>query len=391
MDNPLVIFVSPQFYPIVGGYERAAERLAVGLSRAGHSVCVLTERRNPSWPRVETRSGFHVRRWWCLCRPKVHILTSMIGMLVLLTTLARGARVWHVHQYGVHAAAAVALGRLTASAVVLKLTSSGANGIGAATGAMPVWGPLVKRLLLRADVVVATTEELAAEASAFGYPRDRIHVIGNAADTQAFTPGTATQRREARLALGIADRPTAIAVGRLVGAKNFAMLIRAWHRQASAGLLMWQLVIVGDGAERRALQALIDELGVVDSVRLIGPRTDLPLWYRAADLYVSSSDYEGLSNTLLEAMASGLPVVATAVSGTAALVGRTGAGIVVPVGDEEALAAALGTMARDHAEAAEMGRRARAAVEQNYSVEVVTQAHVRLYESLIARRQKRRA
>ena len=295
---------------------------------------------------------------------------------------------WHVHQYGVHAAAAVALGTLTGATIVLKLTSSGPNGIGALSSSLRLYGSMVKRLLLRADAVVATTDELAAEASAFGYPLDRIHLIGNAADTQRFTPVSDAQRREARLALNLADRPTAIAVGRLIEAKNFAMLIRAWHRQRYADLQLWQLVIVGDGAERRSLQLLINELGVADTVHLVGAQSDLPLWYRAADFYVSSSDYEGLSNTLLEAMASGLPVVVTAVSGTNALVARTGAGLVVPVGDRQALVQALGTMASDPAKAAEMGRHARIAVERSYSMEMVTQAHVCLYESVIARRRK---
>lgn len=384
----IVVFISPQFHPIIGGYERAAERLAVGLTASTHSILVLSERRNSHYPHAEIFRGFKIQRWRCIYYPKLHILTSVVGMLTLLAKLARSAPVWHVHQYGIHAAAAVALGKLTGSAVVLKLTSSGEDGINATTGGMSIWGPLAKRLLVHADAVVATTEELATEASAFGFPKDRIHLIGNAVDTQGFTPVTGAQRSESRLALGLADRPIAIAVGRLVAAKNFAMLIRAWSRQVPSCLQRWQLVIVGDGSERPALEALIHELGIASSVRLIGERTDLQLWYRAAELYVSSSNYEGLSNTLLEAMASGLPVVTTAVSGTSALVGRTGAGIVVPVGDEEAFAEALGTMASDSAHATEMGCRARAAVEQDYSVEAVTQSHVRLYETVIARRLK---
>lgn len=383
-----ILFISPQFHPIIGGYERAAERLATGLVNAGHPVVVLTEGRDPTWPRNETRGGILIRRWWCVYRPKFHIATSLIGMLSLLATVGHKAKVWHVHQYGMHAVAVIAMATLWRQAVALKLTSSQADGIGATAARTSQWGRVTKKLLLRADAVVATTDELAAEARAFGYPQERIHLIGNAVDTQAFYPPSAAGRSEARAALRVADRPTALAVGRLVRAKNFAMLIRAWHRNPRADLTDWQLVVVGDGAERSVLQALIDELGIGDSVHLVGARSDLPLWYRAADLYVSSSDYEGLSNTLLEAMSSGLPVVVTAVSGTAALVGRTGAGIVVPVGDEQALADAMGAMATGPVRAAAMGRLARAAVEHRCSTASVTEAHIELYRSLIDKRRK---
>jgi glycosyltransferase involved in cell wall biosynthesis len=388
MEHSLFLFISPQFRPIVGGYERAAERLATGLADVGHSVLVLTERRDVTWPREEPRGGFLIQRWWCIYRPRFHIATSLIGMLSLLVTVGMRAKVWHVHQYGRHAAVAIAMAALCRSSVVLKLTSSGVDGIGSTNARMSMLGRFTKKLLLRANAVVATTDELAAEARAYGYPLERIHLIGNAVDTSAFSPARAGERRNVRAALPIANRPTAIAVGRLAHEKNFELLIRAWHRQSSAGLTDWQLVVVGDGAERSALQTLIDQLGVGDCVRLIGARSDLPLWYRAADLYVSSSDYEGLSNTLLEAMSSGLPVVVTAVSGTAALVGQTGAGIVVPVGDEQALADAMGAIAGDLNRAEEMGRRARSSVEHRYSVEAVTEAHLELYAHLIEKRRK---
>ncbi|MDB4949153.1 MAG: hypothetical protein JWM27_1802, partial [Gemmatimonadetes bacterium] len=126
-----VLMVCPQFHPLVGGYERAAERLSAALVRRGHRVDVVTERRSHAWPAEEWRDGVRVRRLPCLFRRGLHLPSSTASLAAFM--LARGRRydVVHVHQYGLAAGAALALARVAGARTVLKLSSTAGQGIGA--------------------------------------------------------------------------------------------------------------------------------------------------------------------------------------------------------------------------------------------------------------------
>ena len=137
------------------------------------------------------------------------------------------------------------------------------------------------------------------------------------------------------------DTRTVLAVGRLVPAKGFDVLLRAWQKVATSAP-GWRLEIVGEGAERTALQALIEELGIGNTASMPGARRDVEAAYLSASIFCLSSRYEGFGLVLLEAMAHGLPVVATACdTGPKSLLEDGVNARVVPVGSTDALAAAL--------------------------------------------------
>jgi sugar transferase (PEP-CTERM/EpsH1 system associated) len=153
-------------------------------------------------------------------------------------------------------------------------------------------------------------------------PARKVRTIYNGVDTERYAPG---DRAGARQALGIPpDWTVAGTVGRLDPVKDQAGLIRAFAQTANQGKSV--LVIAGDGPSRRHLLAMVSELALGDRVRLLGERDDVPLILRALDVFVLSSIGEGISNAILEAMATGLPVIATRVGGNIELVrdGLTG-------------------------------------------------------------------
>ena len=171
-------------------------------------------------------------------------------------------------------------------------------------------------------------------------------------------------------------------MGRLVPQKDWATLVRA-----AAGYTgppaHW--AIAGEGQDRAALLALIDELGVADRVSLLGLRTDAPDLLAACDALVLSSTYEGLPNVVLEAMAAGRPVVATQVGGCAELLGSR-FGTLVPPGRPAELAAAMTALAtQDRAERSATGAAAQEHVRQNYALPVADARWVALIEELLAR------
>ena len=119
-------------------------------------------------------------------------------------------------------------------------------------------------------------------------------------------------------------------------------LLDAWaavDTKAREGAL---LALVGDGPERDQVQAKAQTPNLAGSIHLAGQCSDVATWYRAADVYVISSHLEGLSNSMIEALASGLPVISTRVSGSSILLESPAAGLVVDVGDVEKLAGAIG-------------------------------------------------
>jgi glycosyltransferase involved in cell wall biosynthesis len=130
------------------------------------------------------------------------------------------------------------------------------------------------------------------------------------------------------------------AVGRLSAEKGFDLLIRATNIAVVRGLDLG-LVIAGDGPDRAALQKQIEELRLSDRVRLLGFQSDLRPLYEAMDLFVLSSIREGLPNVLLEAMALEVPIIATRISGVPRVVADGENGILVPPGDDAALAQAI--------------------------------------------------
>lgn len=378
-----ILMISPQFRPIVGGYERSAERLSIGLAENGHSVTVTAERRDRSWAPDENVQGVAVRRLWCIHRPRLHMITSLMSLGAFLVWRGRRFDLWHVHQYGLHAALCVAVGKLLGKPVVLKLTNSGDESVSKAV-ARTRGAPIVAASLRRVDAVVALTLETAHEAVDFGIRRERVHTLGNGVDPISFRPRDRSERHQLRNGLGLtACSGVVVCVGRLVGVKNPTAVLDAWARIVEGLPGAWKLVYVGDGPLGPLLREKVRAAGLEESVLVVGQQANISEWMGASDVYVSASNHEGLSNTMLEAMSCGLAVVVTRVSGTQEVVEDPGAGVAVDIGDVEALARAIAALVGDDSLRGRLGRKARAVIEERYSIQAVVKRHEVLYGRLL--------
>lgn len=385
MKQLKILMICPQFRPILGGYELFAERLALSLTGLGHTVCIFAERRDPAWQRQACLGSVTIHRWWCVYQPHLHILSSSIGLVGQLLRTGRQFDVWHVHQYGIHAAIAVLVGKVMKRPVVMKLTSSSDQGLVQMVSNSRMPG-LMASFLLQVDAVVALTRETVAEAIAFGIPTARVHLLGNGVDVENFTPSDQAARMAMKAALGLGASPVVLYVGRLSPEKNPCGLLRAWASVLGNLAGDWKLVMVGDGPERAMIDALVSELELSDQVVIAGRQDGIERWMQAAEIYVLSSQREGLSNALLEAMASGLPVVATRVSGVTELVEETGAGLVVDVGDMPGLGRSLAWLAADPVQRARMGKQARRIVDSHFSINSIARSHEALYCQLLGKK-----
>jgi glycosyltransferase involved in cell wall biosynthesis len=218
--------------------------------------------------------------------------------------------------------------------------------------------------------ICVSEQELAAGLEAGACRAERSVVIHNAVDV-AGAPRSRHDRPVPRL----------IAVGRLKAPKDFLTLVRALAALPGGS---FEALIVGDGPDRAQVEAEIERLGLEGSVRLTGERSDVPELLADADIFVLSSRSEGLPVSVLEAMAAELPVVASAVGGLAELVDDGGTGILVPAGDEQALAQALGRLVEDAELRRKLGAAGRARAEERFDLEAFRRAHLDLYHRQLA-------
>ena len=376
-----VLMIAPQFRPIIGGYERAAERLSSALAAQGHAVTVVAERRSRSWPAAEELLGFKLRRLPCIYRSGWHQVTSLVSFGGFLLLRGSSFDVWHVHTYGMHAVLAAALGKVMRRPVVLKLTASREQGIGKVFGTSRL-SRMLAAMLRRVDAVVALTRETRAEARDFGIPDARIHVIGNGVDTQAFMPRSGEERRQIRGSLGIDAASIVLCVARNSGEKNLDGLIDAWKMAHERLPADWKLVLIGDRIIGSPMERRIEAEGLASSVMCLAAQP-VAGWMAAADVYALTSHFEGLSNTTLEAMASGVPVVSTRVSGAAETLEETGAGLVCDVGRMDLIAECLSRLVGEPKLRSAMGEAGRHTVELRYAIESIAKQHAELYRSVM--------
>lgn len=193
----------------------------------------------------------------------------------------------------------------------------------------------------------------------------------------------------ARAKLGVAGFVIGM-VGRLEEQKGHRYLLAAVPELAQeiAGLTV---LVVGEGRRQEALQRQVQDLGLGSKVRFLGTRRDLPLIYRALDLLVHPSLWEGLPLALLQAMGAGLPVVATRVSGVQDVISEGVNGLLTPPGDSQALTGAILELYRQPDRRARLGEAARRTIEAGYSLEAMIMQLETLYQEIVqkGRRQSR--
>ena len=217
----------------------------------------------------------------------------------------------------------------------------------------------------------------------FPWRRAREHYVPNG--IRILAPATRTERVAARRELGLGDDDVAaIMVARLDRLKGQDLLLRALAHLAPHEPRL-KVVIVGDGPERDDLVGLAVQLGIADRVVFTGLRRDVPRLLAAADLGVLPSAHEGVPMSVIEQMAAGLPVVASAVGGLPDIVHDGEEGYLVPAGDLDVLTRRLGELVGDEELRRGFGKAARLRAERDYSITTTARCCERMISELLAR------
>lgn len=301
-----------------------------------------------------------------------------------LVRLIRGRRIDIVHAHDYKSdVIAYGLARITPARPLAT-----AHGWITNTGRERFYARWDQRLLARFPLAIAVSEPIRQAIVARGGDPARVRRIPNGIDTCEF-------RRDAALgpvvrdALGIPRDAVVIgSIGRLEPEKRLDLLLEAVHRLPPA--FAPHVLVVGDGSQRSALERQARALGLEARVRFTGQRADVRDLHHAADVYVQSSASEGFPNALLEAMAIGVPAVATRVGGTPELIDDGVHGLLVPSGDAGAIAAAIERSLVRAEETRTRVAAARARIERELSFDARQAAVERVYDDLLALTRNRR-
>ena len=373
-----VLMVSTYFHPIASGAERQARALAGELLRRGHSVSVATCRVAGA-AREEVVGGIRIHRVITpVGRGPVYAFSYVASLLRFLIRSRHRYDLIHAQLLFLDAVAAAQLrihGRMPALA---KAACGGSFG-DVARLRQVAGGQAMLRQLYAFDGIVAPSRQVEDGLVGAGFQRARVVRIPNGVDADRFCP--TTDRQRAKQSLGLQGTIVTF-VGRLDPQKGLPALLEGW-RTVAESVAEAQLLVIGAGPEEGAAKRLAAQQGIAARVRFLGAQREVLPYLQASDAFVLPSLAEGMSNALLEAMACGLPCVASRIGGNEELIAHGVNGLLVQPGAPTALARALRSVLEDPGQASEMGTRARQTVQDRFAMGAVAERYLALYERLL--------
>jgi glycosyltransferase involved in cell wall biosynthesis len=418
-----ICLVSFTFWPLVGGAPVRAEKLARQLQAFGHDVTVVTFRHYRPWKRKEMLDGLSVVRVGGLYRRNGRLnigrlghLPNFITMFLTLWRLRHSYDVIHAFQLSPPAAL---IGQLTHKPVILGIQSAGPSEAQRVRlderGAELMADTLAETSFLKVDLKDWTAGagdigylpqlplgkamlDFLRKSNAFyqilstrshsyltsqGFRAEQIVHIPGSVNTERFQP--ALERRPDPAG----PERDIICVARLDYAKGVDVLLHAWGRMLREPAewrahLKPRLRLVGEGVCRAQMERIVAGLGIQDSVEFLGSRTDVVELLQQSWGFVMPSRWEGMPNALLEAMACGLPCVATRVSGSEDIISDGVNGLLVEPEQPAELAQALRRSIEDAELAQRLGREGRATVVRDYQLTTIVEQCLELYRRRLA-------
>ena len=375
------VLVLSSFPPGVGGGEIQTREQLIRMVRRGRRVHVIDLTPRYDGGATDDDEGIVVHRVRTPRTPVIRAMAYHLRIASLAWRLGRHARVAQINHLGTGMIGGAPVLAALGVPRALVIWGSAAPGVGPFG---PGWRNRAARWIARRQTSVvslstATSRNLVSD----GFSAGRVRFIPNGVDTARFRPRTAADASWDEPPRWPGRGPVVVTVGRLVPAKGLDVLLDAWRGVAAASPEA-SLVIVGDGPLRAECEATVERLGLAASVLFLGSRQDVPQILRRSDAYVSSSRTEGMSNALLEGLASGLPMVATRVGGAEDIVDDRVNGFLVRDGDAEALASALGELVQNAPKRRAMGEASRRVALERFSLDAIVDRYLALFSELEA-------
>jgi glycosyltransferase involved in cell wall biosynthesis len=374
-----ILLINYEFPPLGGGAGNATQNIARELSKLGTDVRVLTTRFRGQ-PTMSQLDGYQIHRVRTPRRKEDRSSPFEMLMFILLAVPAalRVTKHWRpdasIAFFGIPSGP-VALALKTFRRIPYIVSLRGGDVPGHQPDQLAtlhaLTRPLIRVIWRHAKAVVANSEGLRSLALRTAKGHD-VCVIPNGVDTALFCPPESAPANET---------PILLYVGRVSEEKGLDDLINALSELKSTA---WRLKLIGDGPYMTTLRALITQVGLDDRVDVLGwlPREALIKHYQSADIFTFPSKHEGMPNSVLEAMACGLPVLATRIAGNEELVQDGTNGFLVAPGTPDALSAALTKMLAAPVRLSTLGAESRRIVLQSYNWQRAARDYMRLSQKV---------
>lgn len=418
MSNTHVFIVISTFHPFVGGAERQALEQGRSLCQRGLKATIVTFRHNRSWATHDTIDGVPIIRiaGTLLCgREKLPGVVQKLLHLMALVTM--GWMLWryrhhydvlHVYQLNLLALPTALACYLSGKPMVIVMCSTdpsrkdqSQHQVSLIAGPLDPHNPMLRiyretrargdlkdlerlgkpvvrftrSLLQRIEaVVIILSTRMREYLVAHDFTLTNVLLIPNGVDTSRFSPlskdASDSQRSQ-----------TVVCIARLSYEKGLDMLLQAWHL-VHKELPEARLIVAGSGPLQAQLAYMTKALNLGESVEFVGVQSNVAAVLHRGSIATLPSRWEGMPNAILEAMACGLPCVATRVSGTEDIITHGINGLLVEPEDYQALTQALLALLRDLARSCAYGKAARETIEQDYALEHITDIYLELYQRM---------
>lgn len=394
-----ICYLISTFYPFVGGGETHARLLCSELVRQGVDVFVLTRRTGANLKKEDVVDGVPVYRVapcgyrrlakYFMLAPVFFRLISMRDRYDLI--LVSGLRYLSLP--------AMIVARMFGKKCVLRGASCGELSGGfiwdsphlknktVSKSFFKILVQIRNRVLLKADGFLGISEAIRTEYLECGVPDAKIKVINNGTDTDKFRPVDKEERAALRFQLGIPDKKIFAYTGKLNTGKGLDFLLDVW-REFVADRNDVHLLLIGSGegsflsCEEDLWQFALTH-GINDSITFTGYVENVHEYLKCSDIFVFPSENESLSNALIEALACGLPCLASDIGGIPDTVKDGFNGRLLPVGDKNAWLNAMRELLSDDGLALKLGGQGRSRVLEHNSMESVTKRHMDFFQSLM--------
>jgi len=382
--NKKICMLMNRFYPIIGGSEAQAQQLSERLISRGVRVFILTRRISAELEKFEYVGRIPVYRvglrgigrfseysmvfatWRFLSRriPDFDILFSRsptaLSNLLAIPFVKRFEKKVVIRPAG--------------SGDIVRLRNS-------------KFSSLKCKWFKMADAFIAINSEIVKELSSLGVPKSRVCFISNGVDTGRFAPPTSNGKALKKRKLSLPENTIISFSGRLVWHKGLDVLLRAWEDVLREFPQEAHLIFLGSGSLQKdsceqELRNFVQNHNLSSSVSFQGNVSNIEEYLQASDIYVFPSRKEGSPNALLEAMASGLPTIATRIGGVGDILKDKFNGILVDVDKPRQISEAIIFLMRNKEYAVRLGMNARTFVEKNCSLDIITERYIKFFDML---------
>jgi len=379
MQPKKILFISNGFYPKARGAEIQMENLARYFLQKKHKIEVLTLKYDNVLPDYESINGLNVFR---ISYPQVKGIGTLVYLLKFTFRIWKEIKKWDVFYVVIpeYLAFIVSIfGMIYNKKVILKFTGIGDLGAGYINKLflpkLLFWG------IRKAAFFIAVSQTMSEDILSFKFDKTRVRLIPNAANTDVFIPVSESEKKTRKKEFGQNSDFVAIFVGKLIDFKGVEYLADAWKKFVNQNNKNALLLMAGNGPLTEHLKNFISANKLNNNIKLLGVRRDISDLMQLSDIFILPSYTEGLSNTLLEAMSSGLPAVCTKISGNIDLVQDNQNGLLYEAGDAEALYQRICILNNDRNLIKQYGQRARETIINYYSPDTIYNKYMELIDS----------